>query len=104
MDATRMSTGEMVALKRVSPSKHPHEREIGEYFSTCTVAEDPRNHCVPIYDVLQIPDTPDEILLVMPFLRPFDGPPFRTVGEVVDFLTQVLRYVFRNGVCLTVLM
>jgi hypothetical protein len=28
-------------------------------------------------------------IIVMPLLRPFDDPPFDTIGEVVDFITQV---------------
>ena len=91
MDATCISTGEMVALKRVSMSKHPYEKEIGEYFSTGPIAADPRNHCVPIYDVLEVPDRPNEDILVMPLLRRLDEPPFKTVGEVVDFVTQVFE-------------
>ena len=91
MDATRISTGEMVAMKRVSMSKHPYEREIAEYFSTGPIAKDPRNHCVPIYEVLQAPDRPNENILVMPLLRRLNDPSFKTVGEVVDFMTQVFE-------------
>ena len=91
MDATRISTGEMVAMKRVSKSKHPYEKEIGEYFSTGPIAADPRNHCIPIYDVLEVPDRPNEDILVMPLLRRCNDPPFKTVGEVVDFVTQIFE-------------
>lgn len=55
------------------------------------MASDPRNHCVPIYEVLEVPDDPDKIILVMPLLRYFYNPSFYTVGEAVDFLTQVFE-------------
>lgn len=91
MDGTRISTGEMVAMKRIKTTVHTYEAEIGEYFSRVDIATDPRNHCIPIYDVLTVPDKSHEIILVMPLFRPFENPPFRTVGEVVDFLTQIFE-------------
>lgn len=80
-----------MGLKRIKKSIHPFEREIGEYFSRPELASDPRNHCVPIYEALESPLDPDMVILVMPWLRLFDRPRLRTVGEVVDFLTQVFE-------------
>ena len=91
LDATRISDGEMVILKRVTISVHPFEREIAEYFSSKELKMNPRNHCVPIYAVLEPPGDPDDILLVMPLLRLFYNPPLYTVGELVDFLTQIFE-------------
>lgn len=91
MFATRKADGEMVALKRVKKSVHPCEGEIGLYFSAAPLASDPRNHCVPIYEVMDSPIDSDITILVMPFLRAFDDPSFRSVGEAVDFLTQILE-------------
>ena len=70
---------------------HPYEADIGLFFSTDAIASDPRNHCIPIYEVLQPPDDEDKIILVMPLLREYYNPPFDTVGEVVDFLQQVFE-------------
>lgn len=81
----------MVALKRVRKSVHSYEKEIGLYFSAPPLASDPRNHCVPIHEFLDSPLDPDIMILVMPFLRAFDDPSFRSVGEVVDFLTQIFE-------------
>lgn len=81
----------MVTLKCVEVSVHPYEREIAQYFSTGDLAKDPKNHCVPIYKVLEPSGDPDNIILVMPLLRKFYNPPFYTVGEVVDFLTQIFE-------------
>lgn len=80
-----------MALKNVKKSAHPYEKEIGLYFSSHPLASDPRNHCVPIYEVLDSPLDPDIMILVMPFLRAFNDPSFRSVGEIVDFLTQIFE-------------
>jgi hypothetical protein len=59
--------------------------------STKKLRADPRNHCVPIIEVI---DDPDEDLLsymVMPFLRIADSPPFQYVKEIVDFVDQILE-------------
>ena len=91
VDATRLSDGEMVALKKVETPVYPDERGIAEFFSSGTIASDPRNHCVPIYGILEVPEDPDTIILIMPLLRRFYTPAFYTVGEIVDFLTQIFE-------------
>jgi hypothetical protein len=91
MDATRISDGAYVTLKSIKPSIHPYEAEIGTYLSSEPLASDPKNHCVPIYEVLEVPDVEDTILLVMPLLRRYDRPPLQTVGESVDFFQQIFE-------------
>lgn len=91
MDATRISTDELVALKRVSKRNHPAEIPITQYFSSEPLASNPRNHCIPLYDVLDVPDVPDEAILVLPMLRPFNDPPMETVGEAVEFFRQIFE-------------
>ena len=91
LDATRIADGQFVYLKCVSKSVHPYEADIGLFFSSDEMISDPRNHSVPLYDILQVPDDEDKIILVMPFLRTFYDPPFDTVGEAVEFLQQVLE-------------
>lgn len=81
----------MVALKKVSKSKHPHEAEITQYLSAETQRTDPQNHCVPICEILQCPDDEDTIILVMPFFKLFDRPRFETVGEAVEFIQQMIE-------------
>ena len=90
MDAVRMTDGEMVALKWVSRTVHPYEQEISTMFSTQPLRSDPKNHCVPVSEVLDIPDTND-FLIVMPLLRRFNDPRFKTVGEVVEFFRQLFE-------------
>jgi hypothetical protein len=94
MDALRKSDNLAVMLKEVKTSRHPHEVEIAEYFSSPELRSDPRNHCVPILETLQLPDdTPRRKgpVLVMPLLRAYNDPPFQTVAEAVDFFRQIFE-------------
>ncbi|KAF4590496.1 hypothetical protein EYR38_009797 [Pleurotus pulmonarius] len=91
MAAQRISDGELLTFKRISKSRFPCEIDIGQYFSSPPVCNDPRNHCVPIYDVLQIPDDDDTHILVMPRLREYHDPRFDTVGEGVEFFRQIFE-------------
>ena len=49
-------------------------------------------HSVPLYEIIR-GSTADVMsdILVMPFLRPFNNPPFVFVDEVVDFVRQTLE-------------
>ncbi|KAJ6629476.1 hypothetical protein B0H10DRAFT_1987354 [Mycena sp. CBHHK59/15] len=101
MDATRISDGAFVMLKYIKLEVHPHEVEIGTWFSQEPQASDPDNHCVPIFDVLDVPDVPGRQIIVMPLLRNYDKPRFDTFGEAVEFFSQIfkgLRYMHRNNV------
>ncbi|KDQ55756.1 hypothetical protein JAAARDRAFT_180569 [Jaapia argillacea MUCL 33604] len=99
IDATRALNGELVALKKLSKTDHPYEVEICQFFSSAPMANDPQNHCIPIYEVLQVPDDEDLVLLVMPFTRPFWNPRFDTFGEVIAFFQQIfegLHFMHKN--------
>ena len=65
------------------------ELEIARTVSSPELRRHPRNYCVPLLDVLELPNTLDRKLMVMPFLRRFDEPRFQTYGEFVDFFTQI---------------
>ena len=86
MDATRLRDGKRVMLKKVIPEEGPYELQISRMFSE--VATNPRNHCVPLLDVINLPNS-SQRLMVTPFLRPFDNPRFQTFGEFVAFFTQI---------------
>lgn len=49
------------------------------------------NHCVRILDSFVDAIEPDRYFIVMPFLCPYDDPPFGAAGEVVDFVRQTLE-------------
>jgi uncharacterized DUF497 family protein len=78
-------------LKQVRKSEHPDEASIGRYLNSPGILEDPRNHAVRIHDVLQVPDDDDKTLIVMDLLRKYNDPRFETVGEAVDFFSQVFE-------------
>jgi len=90
-DATRMADGVSVAFKIIRPSLHPHEVDIATFLSSESLASDTKNHCVPIYDVLNVPDDNDKVILVMPLLRQWNNPEFKTIGEAVDFFGQLFK-------------
>ena len=64
-------------------------------FSSHELKDDPRNHCVPLLDVIDLSrrGRPGRKLLVMPLLRRFNKPPFQTYGEFVAFFTQICEVV-----------
>jgi hypothetical protein len=49
------------------------------------------NHCVPVYDVLPVPDEEDRVIIVMPLLQEYLRPPFRTIGEAVECFRQLFE-------------
>ncbi|EIW62679.1 uncharacterized protein TRAVEDRAFT_113187 [Trametes versicolor FP-101664 SS1] len=91
LDATRIADDTVVTLKKIKTSRHPYEIDICRYFSSEPRASDPANRCVPLYEVLDVPDDPDCKLIVMPFLRKFYDPHFLTVGEAVEFFRQAFE-------------
>jgi hypothetical protein len=65
--------------------------EIARYLSTDAISGDPKNHCVPIYDIIPIPGMPGDYLIVMPLLRAFDKPDFENIGQFLEFMHQILE-------------
>lgn len=91
LDATRISDGELVVLKRLNRSVHPYEVEISKMFSEDPLKSHPRNHCVPVFEFLRAPNDDDVDILVLPLLRPFNNPRFESIGEAVEFFRQVFE-------------
>ncbi|KAJ7141188.1 kinase-like domain-containing protein [Mycena epipterygia] len=102
LDAVRIRDNTDVALKLLKKSTHVKEvdgevvgefveLEIGLFFSSDPLAKDPRNHCVPILEVIQVPDDDDSTIIVMPFLRPYSDPRFDTFGEAIDCFGQIFE-------------
>jgi len=91
LDATRMSDGTVVTLKKIDNSVHQYEVEIAQMFRQEPAKSDPRNHCVQIIEVLQDPKEEGASIIVMPFLKTYDEPRFQTVGEAVEFFRQTLE-------------
>lgn len=86
IDATRKSDGQLVAMKTIK--KGSQELQISRFLSS---VQHDANHCVPIIDVLDDPLNPSMSLMVMQYLRPWDDPELTMVGDVVDFVSQMLE-------------
>ena len=102
VDATRISDGKLVYIKEVQTGDQESRVALA-----LSAVDDPANHSIPILDTFT--DHADETItyIVMPFLRLSDNPPFETVGEVIDFVDQVLEVRYnslRPGVAEAVLL
>ncbi|KAH9038042.1 hypothetical protein EDB83DRAFT_2268129, partial [Lactarius deliciosus] len=101
MDAVRERDGLAVMLKRLFPEEGPYELEINQLFSSPELANDPRNHCAPLLDLIELQGPESHKIMVFPLLRPFDCPRFQTVGEFIAFFTQIcegLQFMHQHNV------
>ncbi|KAF6744608.1 kinase-like domain-containing protein [Ephemerocybe angulata] len=87
-DAIRIKDNSQVILKQVNRESNTKEIELHTFLSETS---DPRNPAIPIIEVLEPPDAPEISLLVTPQNRNWNSPRFGTVGEVVDFLGQIIE-------------
>ena len=87
MDATT-TDGVKVVLKRVRAASD--EIRIALHLSSATMRSDPRNRSVPVLAVVSLQDD-ENVLIVMPYLRPFHSPPFHCRGEFIEALRQFLK-------------
>lgn len=76
-----------MAIKRTKNQ----EATIAQMLSTKEMRKDPRNHCVPIIEVIKDPKDERVSYMVMPLLRWADMPPFQYMEEIVDFVDQILE-------------
>lgn len=96
-----MSDGRYVALKKASRTSHYRELEILKKFTSGAFTNDPQNHTVPVIQVLEVPDDNDLVIIVMPLLRRFDNPWFKTISEAVECIRQLfeaVQYLHKNRV------
>ncbi|KAI9063468.1 hypothetical protein FKP32DRAFT_1571909 [Trametes sanguinea] len=89
IDARRMSDDKLVMIKKIVTGSS--EEELATLLSSTDLRQDPRNHCVPILDVLRDPEDAQLSYLVMPFLRPLDDPEYSTIDEILDCIEQILE-------------
>ncbi|RDB17155.1 hypothetical protein Hypma_001985 [Hypsizygus marmoreus] len=91
LDARSVKDGRQLCIKMIT--KKSDEIDIARYLSP-TIPNQPsdsKNHSVPILDFFQDPMSPDINYIVMPLLRQFNDPEFLFVGEIIDFVTQLLE-------------
>lgn len=87
-----MTDGQLVCVKGINTTLgNTQEVQVALMFSRDSLRDDPRNHCVPILDVFQDAQNPAISYIVMPYLRPIEDPPFETVSDVLDFVSQMLE-------------
>lgn len=79
-----------VALKSVCMDRASGEVDLAHYFQALN-GKSLRNHCVPILDILPVEGGEKDVIIVMPLLKAFDEPLFKTFGEVVAFLSQIFE-------------
>ncbi|KAI0040975.1 hypothetical protein FA95DRAFT_1576628 [Auriscalpium vulgare] len=99
IDATRLSDGKIVYIKRVQTGDL--ESPIAIKLSSEPLHSDPMNHSVPIVDTFVDSDDSRFYYIVMPFLRPIYSPEFQYVGEFLDFGEQILEgltFLHENGI------
>ena len=98
MDAVRVRDSCPVMLKKLLPEEGPYELEINQLFSSSELAEDYRNHCAQLLDLIELQGSEFHKIMVFPLLRPFNSPRFQTVGEFVAFFTQICEVIL---ICLS---
>ena len=81
--------GKVVCIKKFH--RATDELRITQMLSTKELLTDPRNHCVPVIEIIDDPDDDSISYMVMPMLRPADNPPFQYVKEIIDFVDQILE-------------
>ncbi|TFY75712.1 hypothetical protein EWM64_g8300 [Hericium alpestre] len=92
IDAIQISTGRRVCLKRIpGKAEDSNELKITQFLSDLR-DKDPRNHSVPLLDVIH---APDHIFLVFPLYRTLinGAEKLDTLGEGFDFVDQTLEVV-----------
>ncbi|KAG6835758.1 hypothetical protein H0H93_014934 [Arthromyces matolae] len=90
LDATR-TDGSIVVLKRVDTTQPQNDLPILQHLSSQEFTSNPRNHCVPIIEVLEPREGSSIAYVVMPLLYDPDHPAFETIGEVLSFWKQMIE-------------
>ncbi|KAG6836013.1 hypothetical protein H0H93_012288 [Arthromyces matolae] len=90
MDAER-SDGSVVILKKVPVNEYSNEVHITKLLSSPSLSKDPKNHCVPILDIISPREGSQFAFIVMPYLLDVNNPCFETIGEALGYLSQILE-------------
>jgi hypothetical protein len=80
-------------LKPVERVSNPDEEAVALLLGSPSsiLSTDPRNHSIPIYEVLPVPGDEGTAILVMELGRDYSNPPWDTVGEMVDCIIQIFE-------------
>ncbi|KAJ7088441.1 kinase-like domain-containing protein [Mycena belliarum] len=88
LDAIRLNDGAKVVLKRMPTEGQ--ELKIALLLSSPGLRSDPRNRTIPITEVIPVVGS-SWTLLVMPYCRRFDDPPFHCRAEFIEAMQQYLE-------------
>ncbi|PPQ88039.1 hypothetical protein CVT25_000847 [Psilocybe cyanescens] len=93
MDAVRLMDNKPVMLKKVYQANNGFDQElvISKYVSSTELSKHADNNCVPVYEVLNVPEDTKFVVIVMPLLHPFDTTRFDTIGKCFDFFYQTFK-------------
>lgn len=86
IDAKKREGKDLVAIKKFH--KDSQELQISQFLSS---SQDPQNHSITVFEVLNDPFDPGLALMVMPYLRPCNDPDFGTVGDMILFVSETLE-------------
>ncbi|KAK7448445.1 hypothetical protein VKT23_013707 [Stygiomarasmius scandens] len=99
MDAIRTSDGLMVMIKKLqvpdlaNPSRELQMNQL--FHSGFLSVDDAHNHCIPVNEILRLPEDEHVHLVVMPFVTPWwpywRDLPFDTIGEALGFMRQLFE-------------
>ncbi|KAG6835589.1 hypothetical protein H0H93_016719 [Arthromyces matolae] len=95
LDATR-EDGTLVALKLVDIKKPQNDIPILHHLASEPFASNPRNHCVPILEIIEPLEGSSIAFIVMPLLYRPDFPSFKTIGEALGFWKQMIEVLISN--------
>ena len=91
MDATRISDGRIVTLKKVYKRFTPFEESTIRRFSEEPLASDPHNYTIPLYDIIHPPWDESIVFLVMPYFIRIHKHKYATVGEALECFRQLFE-------------
>ncbi|KAG6835425.1 hypothetical protein H0H93_001588, partial [Arthromyces matolae] len=89
-DATR-ADGSVVAIKCVDVTQPQNDIPMLRHLSSDKFTSNPRNHCVPIFDILEPLEGSNIAFVVMPLLYLPNSPSFGTIGEALAFWKQMIE-------------
>ena len=78
-----------MAIKKINSKNE--EGHIAQMLSTKEMLADPRNHCVPVIEVIEDPNDEKVSYMVMPLLQHVEWPPFECIKDIVDCVDQVFE-------------
>ena len=74
-------------VKRICTGRE-NDLEAAKFYDSEEMRRDPDNHCVPLLDVIR--PIPILTYLILSTMREFNDPDFETLGEILDFIKQML--------------